>query len=130
MTMSNVTSQARQSVAKNLRYLARCYTPEGGLEKFRAALEDELFTGAGHRDYTEIFARLAELIDPEECTCHVSKEFIDHEPTLDSLGIVWFECDKCGWGWYEGDVCHYPSKPHYCPHCGARVVNDASDAEA
>lgn len=130
MTMSNVTSQARQSVAENLRYLARCYTPDGGLEKFRATLEDELFTGAGHRDYTEIFARLGELIDPEECTCHVSKGFIDHEPTLDSLGIVWFECDKCGWGWYEGDVCHYPSKPHYCPHCGARVVNDASDAEA
>lgn len=63
------------------------------------------------------------LIDHEERTCHVSAEFIDHEPTIDSLGIVWFECDKCGWGWYEGEICCYPSKPHYCPHCGARVVS-------
>lgn len=107
--MSNVTSQARQSVAKNLRYLARCYTPEGGLEKFRATLEDELFTGAGHRNYTEIFARLAELIDP---ICH---QVIEDETQV---------CSECsedldeGYGW------------DFCPNCGARVVQDASDAEA
>ena len=67
--MNNVTSQDRQSVAKNLRYLARCYTPEGGLEKFRATPEDELFTHPGHVKYTDIFARLADLIEPEESTC-------------------------------------------------------------
>lgn len=67
--MSNATQQERQSIAKNLRYLARYYTPEGGLEKFRATLEDELFTSPGHANYTDIFARLADLIEPEEGTC-------------------------------------------------------------
>lgn len=58
-----------------------------------------------------------------ERTCHVSAERIDHEPTIDSLGIVYFECDRCGWGWYEGDTCCHPSTPCFCPHCGARVVD-------
>ena len=121
MTMSNVTSQARQSVAKNLRYLARCYTPEGGLERFRATLEDELFTGAGHRNYTEVFARLAELIDPEERTCYMS-EHSDLQPR--GWYIRYWECSDCHAHYRDKDM------PRFSPNCGARVVNDASDAEA
>lgn len=119
--MSNATSQERQSIAKNLRYLASCYTPEGGLERFRATLEDELFTGAGHRNYTEIFARLAKLIDPEERTCYMS-EHSDLQPR--DWYIHYWECSDCHAHYHDKDI------PRFCPNCGARVVNDASDAEA
>ena len=113
--MSNAISQERQSIAKNLRYLASCYTPEGGLERFRATLEDELFTGPGHVKYTEIFSRLADIID---LTCKLKIQ--------DGHAC----CGNCGHrlaGEYEDEdeEDHWCFRP-YCPDCGARVMNDDS----
>ena len=62
--MSRITSQERRDVAKGMRYIANCCPPVQSLEQFRATLEDELFTGPGHANYTDIFSRLAGLIDP------------------------------------------------------------------
>lgn len=101
MTMSNVTSQGRQSVAKSLRYIASCLPPVQSLEEFRSALEDELFTGPGHASYTEIFARLADLIDP---TC---------KPVKAGNNTV---CSECRADLHDHDL--------YCPHCGVRLVRD------
>ena len=99
--MSSITSQGRQSVAKSLRYIASCLPHIQSLEEFRSALEDELFTGPGHASYTEIFARLADLIDP---TC---------KPVEAGNNIV---CSECGADLYDDDL--------YCSRCGARVVRD------
>lgn len=123
---------SREEVAKKLREAGKELDntfdkSDDGNEFLAAFIAIDLAIGQPKRspfEFSPFFNRLADLIDPEERTCHVSEEHIDHEPTLDSLGIVWFACDKCGWGWYEGDTCYYPSKPHYCPHCGARVVRD------
>ena len=120
--MSRVTPDERRDVAKGLRYIANCCPPVQSLEQFRGALEDELFTGPGHANYTDIFTRLADLIDP---TCHVTDEEVTHEPTLNALAVHVYECDKCGWYFYMAEVCCHP-KPFYCPACGARVVRDES----
>ena len=55
---------------------------------------------------------LADLIDP---TCHV-REY-GHP---DEFRVV-RGCSACNCGWYE-DV--YARPYRFCPHCGARVVND------
>ena len=99
--MSNATSQNRQNIAKSLRYIASCLPHIQSLEEFRSALEDELFTGPGHASYTEIFARLADLIDP---TC---------KPVEADNNIV---CSECRADLHDYDL--------YCPHCGVRLVRD------
>lgn len=83
----------------------------------------EIDTIIGTKDnysFSFFFNRLADLIDP---TCHVTDEEVTHEPTLNALAVHVYECDKCGWYFYMAEVCCHP-KPFYCPHCGARVVQD------
>lgn len=99
--MNSITPDERRGVAKGLRYIANCCPPVQCLEQFRSALEDELFTGPGHANYTDIFTRLADLIDP---TC---------KPVEAGSNIV---CSECGADLYDDDL--------YCPNCGARVVRD------
>lgn len=126
MTVSKVTSQNCQSIAKNLRYIASCLPPVQSLEEFRSALEDELFTGPGHASYTEIFARLADLIDP---TCEVVGS-PDNDEFMVRV-VSGFMCKKCGHeSIVERNCDGWAEPPNYCPHCGARVVNGVPDAEA
>lgn len=99
--MNSITPDERRDVAKGLRYIANCCPPVQCLEQFRSALEDELFTGPGHANYTGIFTRLADLIDP---TC---------KPVEAGNNIV---CSECGADLYDDDL--------YCPHCGSRVVRN------
>lgn len=124
--MSRVTSDERRDVAKGLRYIANCCPPVQCLEQFRGALEDELFTGPGHANYTGIFIRLADLIDP---TCHMSWEYgngdDDTEEYMEEIAgthedTVACHCHECD------EVFRYDRGiiPNYCPHCGARVVRD------
>lgn len=125
--MSRVTSQERQSIAKNLRYLASCYTPEGGLERFRATLEDELFTGPGHASYTEIFACLADLIDP---TCK-NKQVETNKMAPFEFKADNFICSNCGETFCaDKEGINAPIDWSYCPNCGARVVNGVPNEEA
>lgn len=69
----------------------------------------ELLESAGIRDnnsYSEVFNRLADLIDP---TC---------KPVEAGNNIV---CSECGADLYDDDL--------YCPHCGARVVRKPEPQE-
>lgn len=100
-------------------------------------------------NYATLLDRLADLIDPTcqylPCVCAAWSDGDDeeHEDTsLEALGNSENAyCTACGYemmtgeeGWFD-----YERKEHgnrliprfsYCPNCGARVVNDASDAEA
>ena len=75
----------------------------------------DLLESAGIRDnnsYSDIFSRLADLIDP---TCHVvicgqSDKY-----------HVCKTCSECHFGWHE-DI--YDKDFSFCPNCGARVVRD------
>lgn len=113
--MSRVTSDERRDVAKGLRYIANCCPPVQCLEQFRSALKDELFTGPGHVNYTNIFIRLADLIDP---ICEGVEEREDDG--IDAPPRYTSHCGNCGQMWDE--TSGIPRFPMYCPNCGARVV--------
>lgn len=113
--MSRVTFDERRVVAKGLRYIANCCPPVQSLEHFRSALEGELFTGPGHANYTDIFTRLADLIDP---TCEGVEEREDDG--IDAPPRYTSHCGNCGQMWDE--TSGIPRFPMYCPNCGARVV--------
>lgn len=78
----------------------------------------------------DVFARLADLIDPQERTCH---------NIYDVESYRWFECSECGCGLevlndegisnIEDREGHFIDRPRYCPNCGARIV-EAVDDEA
>ena len=72
-------------------------------------------------DYEDLHARLADLIEPEERTCH--------DVSFDSREFV---CSWCGCHidvldieseptmWLGGS----PIEPSFCPNCGAKVVSE------
>lgn len=69
----------------------------------------------------DVFARLADLIDRQERTCH----------NIDK-GYWWFKCSECGVALEEEDDMGYTTmqdehgkpiyEPRYCPNCGARII--------
>ena len=61
---------------------------------------------------------LADLIEPEpERTCKKR----NHNTNCDYMKC--FSCSQCNAGWFE-DINDKPFS--YCPHCGAKVVEDAN----
>lgn len=67
----------------------------------------------GYLDWRGVCELLANLIEPEpERTCHNigGEEGTNYE-------LYDFGCSSCGYG---ADV----TDPNYCPHCGAKVVNE------
>lgn len=105
------TSEERRKVAERMRSpfdVCECVGHtyiNGTLYGMQVCARDELALRDGMR-------RLADLIDP---TCHVRG--FGHP---DEFRVV-KGCSVCHRGWYE-DVFGRPYR--YCPHCGARVVDD------
>jgi hypothetical protein len=81
--MSRVTYQDRRDIAENLRNLAD-YSGRSVqyAEQFRDLLEDEIFSNIEHHDYSDMFERLADLIEPM------------YEP--DPAWVAWVESLKDG----------------------------------
>ena len=89
----------------------------------------ELLESAGIRDnnsYSDVFSRLADLIDP---TCHMSCECVNGDDDTDEYmeliadtpeDTVACHCHACDivFRFERGIV------PDYCPFCGARVMRD------
>ena len=89
----------------------------------------ELLESAGIRDnnsYSDVFSRLADLIDP---TCHMSWEYDSGDDDTDEYmeliadtpeDTVACHCHVCDIVFrFERNIV-----PDYCPFCGARVVQD------
>ena len=115
------TSDERREVAAELRELAKDYEKVPAWDviaagELPAPIDDAFMAcGLGRAVYaTEIFGRLADLIEPEERTCHI---------VMVSTGV--WECDECfggiDWDSYDKDD---PPNCGYCPNCGAKVVEE------
>lgn len=112
------TSNERRRVAERLRDAADYPGYEiRYMEQFIGELREDVFSDlCSDADYSEIFQRLADLIDP---TCR------------DIGDIHVFVCSKCGCELdvddREGEPTMWdggaPAVPRYCPNCGSRVVN-------
>jgi len=64
----------------------------------------------------EVFTRLADLIDPQERTCRITRI------GGDAIAAGWYVCSDCGMVYppCNDDVAVWALR--YCPHCGARVM--------
>ena len=73
--------------------------------------------GVGYMDWEGICNRLAELIEPEERTCRMTKK----GPEFVMAG--WRECSECGpvYPPCNDEIAVWALQK--CPHCGARVID-------
>ena len=84
----------------------------------------ELLESAGIRDnnsYSDVFSRLADLIDP---TCHVD---VIRQCEIENVTRYTAECSSCGavfGDFTTRQKARAAIHSAYCPHCGARVVRD------
>jgi len=99
----------REEVAERLRVYATDF--DFGDSNPIWYVEKAVFNDIRIREQGRVFSSLADLIDP---TCH---DFGGEDGTNGESYD--FACSACGW-------CGNVTKPKYCPHCGARVVRDAS----
>ena len=98
------TNDERRKIAAELRENRDPLTPYN--------LVDYIFDDPWNHDSgEEVAARLAELIEPEERTCHVTMKW----DGLDGRDPV---CSECG-AYFDDKEWH---KQKFCPNCGAKVV--------
>lgn len=125
------TDEERREVAAELRELAKDYEKVPAWDviaagELPAPIDDAFMAcGLGRAVYaTEIFGRLADLIEPEERTCRntAGKPF---------AGYRMFSCSECGaYLEVDGDTDANlfaggeRPMPRYCPNCGAKVVEE------
>lgn len=102
------TSEERREVAARLKVYSHDFD-FGDSNPFWYVMK-AVFADCKAHAYYETFARLADLIDPDERT---SGGILDGE----------FVCHRCGHT-YMFDK---RFRPVYCPDCGARVVSDDGD---
>lgn len=110
----------RQEVAKRWRKVGERLDKEPPISLTGTACITlfELLESAGIRDnnsYSDVFNRLADLIDP---TCEGVEEREDDG--IDAPPRYTSHCGNCGQMWDE--TSGIPRFPMYCPNCGARVV--------
>lgn len=108
------TNEERREVAKELRYTSS-HSLNG--YSFQRAVEGIVFGTIVDRPWRETLTRLADLIEPEERTCNVK-----HWNNASGVAFTRGECSECG-GYLLENI--HMQKPHpYCPHCGAKVVQE------
>ena len=105
----------RHEVARRLRYVAEHGAPEWATTACCIAEcigEDDypLWNGSGL-----LFSKLADLIEPEERTCHMR---VRENARGNPKHFLMYVCSEC-----HGAVVHDKYDPiYYCPNCGARVT--------
>ena len=125
-----MTMTERQEVARRLREAGERLDKEApsSLTGTACITLFELLESAGIRDansYSDVFSRLANLIDP---TCRII--YVDESYNTPDTGRVdgWhYECSRCRYELSDGEMDELESGAlpfSYCPNCGARVVNE------
>lgn len=111
------TNRERREVAAMLRELAEHGAPE--LATTACCIAECI----GERGYPllsgrgTLFARLADLIEPEERTCHMR---VLENARGNPKHFLMYVCSEC-----HGAVVHDRYDPiYYCPNCGAKVVEE------
>lgn len=70
---------------------------------------------------TMILNRLAELEDKIELGTLIEKKTCVYKQAKE-LDFVWWECSDCGSGFNFYANTPYQNRFHYCPYCGAKIV--------
>lgn len=111
------TSDERREVAARLRTAAK--TKSGSADylwnRLQIAVNGWKFGDVIDESYVfdnDVLARLADLIDT---TCRMT-----NTSSCNGLGMWGCVCSACG----ANIECLRAKSINYCPHCGARVVND------
>lgn len=107
------TNDERREVAENLRYM--CAYGCRYKEQFYDLLVETVMGCEDFHDFADTALRLADLIEPEERTCHM------RDASWDDGQCTWgCICSECG-ARHE----HNRGKwLNYCPNCGARVEEE------
>ena len=75
------------------------------------------FNDAYEHEGAELINRLADLIEPEERTCHMR---VLENARGNPKRFLMYVCSEC-----HGAVVHDKYDPiYYCPNCGSKVVDD------
>lgn len=107
------TNDERRDVAARLRDMA----PGSDWPNYVAeacGMDVSKMSNNFHTFTEQLCQRIADLIEPEERTCHI---------VMISTGV--WECDECfggiDWDSYDEDD---PPNCNFCPNCGAKVVEE------
>lgn len=113
-----ISDMERREAVENLRYLSDGNRVRYKEEFFELLDETVMEPDTGYHEMNDVFDRLADLID--RSTCHDTSDN-DFE----------FKCSKCSAytlkpGNYHSEVGYMRDSGehlHYCPNCGAEVVD-------
>lgn len=129
------TSDERREVAERLRVYVHDFDfGDINPQPFRYVMK-AAFADCKSHSYYEIFARLADLIDPTcvfeptETLTRWDENDYEHETNEPDPDCATFACSRCGYemlygdeyGWFDTEP---PYTPHFkfCPNCSARVL--------
>ena len=102
----------RREVAARIRELRKHVWDESSVfDLLGCAVEER-----GIDDTDQLFARLADLIEPEERTCRLTYDTVHDDMVCSSCG-AWLDMVAYSELETSGQI-------RYCPACGARVVDD------
>lgn len=111
------TNKERREVAENLRNMCICGCRYK--EEFYDLLVETVMRAWDFHEFSDVADRLADLIEPEERTCHI--ECVKSGPFYD---VFRFDC--CGKEYSESRTDDGATELPLavCPFCGAKVVRE------
>lgn len=113
-----ITDDERREAMENLRHLSHMNRVRYKEEFYDLLDETVMEPGIGYHEMNDVFERIADLIDRDECgNVHDGNE----------MGACddGFECSVCGCRVEDEGHCRVSGTWNFCPQCGRKVVNHA-----